>query len=65
MTLFIRLDEVCEWYTSSSEPAHGSGSFEAIASAMKDISWSGDTVALIPGNHVSVSNTHLTLPTKA
>ena len=56
MTLFIRLDEVCEWYTSSSEPAHGSGSFEAVASAIKDISWSGDIVALIPGNHVLLTS---------
>ena len=56
MTLFIRLGEVCEWYCPNSEPSYGSGSVDAIAGVIKDISWSGDAVAIIPGDRVLLTS---------
>ena len=63
MTLFIRLDKKCEWVARGAAIASGSGAIEKVSEDLKGIDWEGDVVALIPGEKVSVSYTHLTLPT--
>ena len=52
MTLFIRVAEQCDWVATGPETLAGFGTIETIAKDLREISWQGDIVALVPGEKV-------------
>ncbi|MAI42293.1 MAG: hypothetical protein CMP95_07525 [Gammaproteobacteria bacterium] len=52
MTLFIRLAEQCDWVATGPETLAGFGTIETVAKDLREVSWQGDIVALVPGEKV-------------